>query len=250
MGNLEKIENRFGLVGRNIAYSFSKGYFTRKFADLGLQDHSYENFDLQHIDEFQKLVQKNKDLKGLNVTIPYKEMIIPYLDQLSRRAKQIGAVNTIKCTKEGLKGYNTDVYGFQKSIEPLLKKNHKKALILGTGGASKAIAFVFHELGIRYKFVSRNPIENQFGYQDLNKNILSEYAILVNCTPLGTHPNIGDKPAVPYRSLTPEHLLFDLIYNPEKTAFLKEGETRGATICNGYQMLVLQAEKAWDIWTK
>lgn len=250
MEHIEGKKNRFGLVGRNISYSFSKGYFTEKFAVQGLGDHSYENFDIQSIDEFPKLIQESKDLKGLNVTIPYKEEVIPYLMKLSKNAKKIGAVNTIKISKKGLKGYNTDVYGFQKSIEPFLKKHHKKALILGTGGASKAVAFVFDKQGISYTFVSRRPANNQFEYNDLNEEILREYTILINCTPLGTYPNIDDKPAVPYRFLTKKHLLFDLIYNPEKTAFLKEGETQGTTICNGLRMLELQAEKAWEIWCR
>ncbi|MCP4977825.1 MAG: shikimate dehydrogenase, partial [Maribacter sp.] len=157
-------KNKFGLVGRNISYSFSKGYFTQKFNDLGLDHNSYENFDLGAIEDFQDLIQKNKNLKGLNVTIPYKEVVIPFLNKLNSKARKIGAVNTIKFTKKGLKGYNTDIYGFKKAIRPFLKKRHRKALILGTGGASKAVAFVFGELGIKYKFVSRNPNEGQLGY--------------------------------------------------------------------------------------
>lgn len=246
MGNTEK--NKFGLVGKNISYSFSKGYFTQKFITLGLNEHTYENFDLVQIEDFQKLINQNKDLKGLNVTIPYKEAIIPYLDELNPKAKKIGAVNTIKFTKMGLKGYNTDIYGFKKSIRPFLKKHHKRALILGTGGASKAVAFVFGELGLDFKYVSRRPVGNQFSYMDLNEKILDKYTILVNCTPLGTFPNIEEKPDIPYQFIQDKHLLFDLIYNPEKTAFLKEGEKQGASICNGHKMLELQAEKAWKIW--
>ena len=155
MENTEK--NRFGLVGKNISYSFSKGYFTQKFKELGLNHHFYENFDLASIKDFQDLIKQNKNLKGLNVTIPYKELVIPYLDKLNPKAKNIGAVNTIKFTKKGLKGFNTDIYGFKKSIKPFLKKRHKKALILGTGGASKAVAFVFEEMGVKFKYVSRNP---------------------------------------------------------------------------------------------
>ena len=248
---MEKTENKkhsFGLVGKDISYSFSKGYFAKKFADQELHDHSYQNFDLQTISEFEELVLNNKNIKGLNVTIPYKEEVIPYLAKLDKKAKKIGAVNTIRFTKKGLKGYNTDAYGFQKSIEPLLKKKHTKALILGTGGASKAIAFVFKELKIKCKFVSRNPQKNQYSYKDLDKEILSKYTIIVNCSPLGTHPNTKQKPAIPYQYVSDKHLLFDLIYNPEKTAFLKEGENNGASICNGYKMLELQAEKAWEIW--
>ncbi len=246
MENTEK--SRFGLVGKNISYSFSKGYFTQKFKELGLDLHSYENFDLAAIEDFQELIQLNKNLRGLNVTIPYKEVVIPYLDKLNPKAEKIGAVNTIKFTKKGLKGFNTDIYGFKKSIKPFLKKRHKKALILGTGGASKAVAFVFSELGIKYKYVSRNPKKKQLGYTDLNDEVLKKYTVLINCTPQGTFPNIEDKPAIPYQLITKKHLLFDLIYNPEKTAFLQEGEKQGAAICNGLRMLELQAEKAWAIW--
>ena len=170
------------------------------------------------------------------------------MDSLDKKARRIGAVNTIKFTKDGLIGYNTDVYGFKKTIQPFLTESHKKALILGTGGASKAIAFVLEELGISYQYVSRNPIGDQIGYSELNKEIIVTHTILINCTPLGTFPNTEAKPDVPYEFLTTNHLLFDLIYNPEKTAFLLSGEQRGATICNGAKMLELQADKAWKIW--
>ena len=242
------IKNRFGLVGKNISYSFSKGYFTQKFSDLKLVNYTYENFDLEHITQFEDLIKSNNDLKGLNVTIPYKEAIIPYLHRTDHKATKIGAVNTIKFTDEGLIGYNTDVYGFQDSIEPHLKKHHNNALILGTGGASKAVAFVFGELGIAYTFVSRNPGPNQLSYEDLNEALMEKNTVLVNCTPLGTSPNISAKPSLPYKFLKERHLLFDLIYNPEKTAFLKEGEARGSQILNGHKMLSIQAEKAWEIW--
>lgn len=248
MGKTENKKYSFGLVGKGISYSFSKGYFAKKFEDLELEDHSYENFDLQSISDFENLFVKNKTIKGLNVTIPYKEEVIPYLSSLSKKARKIGAVNTIRFTKKGLKGYNTDAYGFQKSIEPLLNNKHTKALILGTGGASKAIAYVFKELKIKYKFVSRSPKKKQFSYTDLDHKILSKYTVIVNCTPLGTHPEIDQKPEIPYQHITKNHLLFDLIYNPDKTAFLQEGESKGATICNGYRMLELQAEKSWKIW--
>ncbi|MGB5819379.1 MAG: shikimate dehydrogenase [Saonia sp.] len=248
---MEKIgstKNRFGLIGRNISFSFSKGYFTRKFLDLSLNDHTYENFDLQEVGEFKNLIKNTNDLKGLNVTIPYKEAILPYLKELHPEAEKIGAVNTIKFTEKGLKGYNTDVYGFQKSIEPLLEKWHTKALLLGTGGASKAVAFVFETLGIQYTFVSRKPENHQLSYKDLNGTVLKEYTVLVNCTPLGTYPRIDDKPDIPYTFIGKQHLLFDLIYNPARTAFLEEGAMRKAAIHNGLRMLELQAEKAWEIW--
>ncbi|NNL02659.1 MAG: shikimate dehydrogenase [Eudoraea sp.] len=248
MAKTEKDKVSFGLIGKNISYSFSKTYFNNKFTSLNLQGYSYENFDIPDLEEFPSLIERNKTLRGLNVTIPYKEDIIPYLDSLDKKAKRIGAVNTIKFTKEGLRGYNTDVYGFKKSIEPFLKESHKKALILGTGGASKAVAFVLNELGISFKYVSRNPIGDQIGYSELNKKIISTHTVLINCTPLGTFPNTEAKPGIPYEFLTSNHLLFDLIYNPEKTAFLLSGEHKGAIICNGAEMLELQAEKAWQIW--
>ncbi|WP_420602360.1 shikimate dehydrogenase family protein [Flagellimonas sp.] len=247
MEKTEKKENRFGLLGRNISYSFSQGYFSQKFEDLGLENHSYENFDIPSISEFEKLISQN-DLKGLNVTIPYKEEVLSYLTGLDAKAEKIGAVNTIKFTKEGLIGYNTDAYGFQKSLEPFLKQHHTKALILGTGGASKAIRFVLEQLGIEHSYVSRTKKENQYTYDELDKEIMENHTIIVNCTPLGTHPNVDDKPALPYQYLDENHLLFDLIYNPEKTAFLVEGEIKGTQIKNGLEMLQLQAEKAWEIW--
>ena len=248
MEKAEKNKVRFGLVGRDISYSFSRGYFSEKFSILKLSQYSYENFDLQEIDEFKEVIDTNEDIRGLNVTIPYKEAIIPYLDELDSQAEKIGAVNTIKFTPKGLKGFNTDAYGFRNSIEPYLQRHHKKALILGTGGASKAIAFVLDELGIDFSFVSRNPSKHQLSYTDLTEDILQENKIIINCTPLGTHPDIEKKPAIPYQHIGSEHLLFDLIYNPDKTAFLKEGELRNATICNGLSMLEFQAEKAWEIW--
>ena len=185
----------------------------------------------------------------MNVTIPYKESIIKYLDEVDSEAQKIGAVNTIKVTDDNkLIGYNTDVYGFQKSIEPLLKSHHKKALILGTGGASKAIAYAFNKLNIAYKFVSRKEIENMLTYEMLDAEIMNEYSIIVNCTPIGTHPNVEDAPAIPYQYLSDNHLLYDLIYNPAETKFLQEGKKYGASIKNGLEMLELQAEKSWEIW--
>lgn len=215
---------------------------------MGLERHSYENFDLEHIKKFKGLLEENKDIKGFNVTIPYKEQIIPFLSKIDPEAQAIGAVNTIKVNGEQTVGFNTDTYGFQKSIEPYLKEHHKKALILGTGGASKAVAYVLRQLGISYNFVSRNPKNGQLNYTDLNKEVLMEHTVVINCTPLGTYPNIQDKPDLPYHFITDQHLLFDLIYNPEKTAFLLAGEQQGGIIINGYKMLQLQAEKSWEIW--
>jgi shikimate dehydrogenase len=247
---MEKKEKkiRFGLIGKDIDYSFSRAYFTQKFKNLNLDDHEYVNFDFQDIDELHTVLEEQKNIHGFNITIPYKEDVMKFITSIDRNAEAIGAVNTIKFTKNGLKGFNTDYYGFQKSIEPFLKDHHKNALIFGTGGASKAIAFVLKELGIDFKFVSRSPKENQFTYTDLNKDIIEKHTVLVNCTPLGTFPNIEEKPNIPYQYIGAEHLLFDLIYNPDKTAFLLEGESRGAQIKNGDKMLELQAEKSWEIW--
>jgi len=239
---------RFGLIGKNIAYSFSRGYFAQKFKDLQLEAYSYENFDLQTIKEFNGLLDKNPDVKGLNVTIPYKQEIIPFLDKIDETALQIGAVNTIRIIKENLNGYNTDAVGFQKSLEPHLKNHHKGALILGTGGASKAIAYVLQKLKIEYSLISRNPSNGQLGYADLTEKIITENQLIVNCTPLGTHPDIEKLPEIPYEFLSEKHLLYDLIYNPAKTSFLKEGEEKGASIVNGLKMLELQAEASWEIW--
>lgn len=242
---------KFGLIGRNISHSFSKKYFTEKFSADLFTDFSYENFDLESMDDFPNILEQNPDLKGLNVTIPYKEAIIPFLDTLSDKAFRIGAVNVIRFTKKGnLKGYNSDWYGFKKSLEPLLQPHHKKALILGTGGAAKAVAFALDELDISYAFVSREENEKTIGYERINVTTFDNYQIIINCTPLGTHPNVKEFPPIPYQFFTEKHIAFDLIYNPEETQFLKKAKKKGATIKNGYEMLVFQAEKAWKIWNK
>lgn len=247
---MEKIENkvRFGLIGKNIDYSFSRVYFTEKFKQLKLSNYSYGNFDFQDIQELAGVLENQNNIKGFNVTIPYKEAVIPFLSKLDHTAQEIGAVNTIKITPEGLIGYNTDYFGFQMAIEPLLQKHHTRALILGTGGASKAIAYVFKSLGIEYTFVSRNPKKNQLNYTDLDQKTMADFTVIVNCTPLGTFPEVDQKPDIPYEFISKEHILFDLIYNPEKTAFLAAGEKQGAQIKNGEKMLEQQAEKAWEIW--
>lgn len=247
MEKTERKENKYGLLGKDISYSFSRGYFTEKFKDLGLTEHVYENYDIPEISEFKAVLAQN-ELKGLNVTIPYKEQVIPYLSELDPVAEKIGAVNTIQFKKNGLKGYNTDAYGFQKSLEPFLQPHHTKALILGTGGASKAIRYVLQHLGIAHSYVSRRKTNNQLTYQELDKEIIDDHTIIINCTPVGTHPKVDDKPEIPFQYLSEKHLLFDLIYNPEKTAFLAAGEAKGATISNGLKMLQLQAEKSWEIW--
>ncbi len=254
---MEEKENQhkklLGLVGKNISYSFSKGYFAEKFEKEGLSDHEYVNFDIQSIDEFPKIIHEFRfQLKGLNVTIPYKQEVFQHLDKVHKVAKKVGAVNTIRFTKRGnLKGYNTDVFGFKNSLEPLLKEHHKRALILGTGGASKAIAYVLKSLEIEYFKVSRNPVKNkEISYDDLSRELVVNHTLIINCTPLGTFPNVTQKPNIPYQYLNENHLLYDLIYNPEKTAFLKEGEKKGAQIKNGLEMLIGQAEEAWRIWNK
>ncbi|UPQ78256.1 shikimate dehydrogenase [Flavobacterium azooxidireducens] len=242
---------RFGLIGKNISYSFSKKYFTDKFEKEEFTDCSYENFDLQTIAQFPKLIRENANLIGLNVTIPYKEKIIPFLDKLNKKATKIGAVNCIKIAKNGkLKGYNTDYFGFKKSLEPLLQPHHQKALILGTGGASKAVAFALEELGILYTFVSRSKKEDALDYKYINATTFDNYQLIINCTPLGTHPNLEEFPPIPYDFFTEEHIAFDLIYNPEETEFLKRAKAKNAVTKNGYEMLVLQAEKGWKIWNK
>jgi len=248
----EKKNKVFGLLGKHISYSFSRGYFAKKFEVLDLKKHEYRNFDIQDIADFPSILKKELFLKGMNVTIPYKEEIIQHLDILDKTAKEIGAVNTIKFTKRGnLKGYNTDVVGFENSISPYLKGHHKFALILGTGGASKAVAYALKKNKIQYKFVSRNPLgKEQISYEDLTKEVVSKYHVIVNCTPIGTSPDIHLSPNIPYQFLTAQHLLFDLIYNPEISAFLSKGKEKGASIKNGYEMLEMQAEESWRIWNE
>jgi len=245
---LQKI---YGLVGKNIAYSFSKKYFTERFLKTNASDCIYENFDISEIQQFEDILKKNPKLAGLNVTIPYKETIIPYLDSLSKKAAEIGAVNVIRFTKSGkLKGYNSDAYGFRKALAPLLQEHHKKALILGTGGASKAVAYALKELGILSTFVSREASDNTIDYSRINATTFDNYQIVINCTPLGTSPNVKESPPIPYSFFTEKHIAFDLIYNPEETQFLKKAKQKGAVIQNGMAMLAFQAEKAWQIWNK
>jgi shikimate dehydrogenase len=242
---------QFGLVGRNISYSFSKNYFTERFQKEEAQECTYENFDIQNIDEFPEIIKNNPDLIGLNVTIPYKEVVIPFLDELSERASKMGAVNVIKITKEGLlKGDNSDYYGFKKSLEPLLQSHHKNALILGTGGASKAVAFALEELGISYTYVSRKTFENSIHYNQIDAKTFDDFQIVINTTPLGTSPNTHEFPEIPYPYFTSKHIAFDLIYNPSETQFLKKAKECGAITKNGMDMLVFQAEKAWEIWNE
>lgn len=241
----------FGLVGKNISYSFSRSYFAEKFQKQGLSNYEYVNFDIPSINKLPTILSERKDnLIGFNVTIPYKGEIISLLDEIDDTANLIEAVNTVLIDTNGrLKGFNTDIYGFENSFKPLLKPSHQKALILGTGGASRAIQFVLNKLNIEYKFVSRNPSgEHQFNYSELTKKVMNEFTIIINCTPLGTYPDIEKCPNIPYQFLTSDHFLYDLIYNPAESTFLKNGKKVNATIINGQQMLELQAEKAWGIW--
>jgi len=242
---------KFGLVGRDISYSFSRGYFAAKFKAENLA-HSYVNFDIQSINELYDIIKNTPNLKGLNVTIPYKEDVISILDGLNKRALKIGAVNTIRITHhQKLIGYNTDYYGFKNSLKPHLKKHHKTALILGTGGASKAISYALNKLKINYDYVSRSEKDGvKFLYSDLTDEIISAYSIIINCTPIGTFPNVNECPNIPYDAITKKHILYDLIYNPEQTKFLSCGDMKGATTINGIEMLRLQAEKSWEIWNK
>ncbi|MET1259956.1 shikimate dehydrogenase [Flagellimonas sp. DF-77] len=239
----------FGLIGKNIGYSFSRNYFSEKFEREGLSGFRYENFDLPDLSEVNALLQR-PDLGGLNVTIPYKQEIIPYLDAVDETAASIGAVNTIRLVEGKTMGFNTDCIGFRRSLEPLLVAGDRRALILGTGGASKAIAFVLEELGIGTRFVSRSPVAGQLSYEDLDTQTMESHQLIINCTPLGTYPDIEAKPKLPYQALSKMHLLYDLIYNPERTAFLQHGQGYGARIKNGLEMLELQAEAAWEIWNR
>ncbi|MFT5166098.1 MAG: shikimate dehydrogenase [Saprospiraceae bacterium] len=246
--------NLFGLIGYPLSHSFSKKYFTQKFEQEGIADCQYELFPLEAVNHFPALLEAHPNLVGLNVTIPYKEQIIPYLDELEKSAAEIGAVNTIKIKNGKLSGFNTDVFGFETSLKNFVKNNNlkaiSKALVLGTGGASKAVTFVLKHLGIEYAMVSRDIKKGDLQYKDLDQSILRDTQLIVNTTPLGTAPGIDSFPDIPYELLNNEHLLFDLVYNPEKTVFLIKGKRMGAHILNGLEMLRGQAEKSWEIWTE
>lgn len=241
----------FGLIGYPLGHSFSASFFKKKFELEGIAA-TYRNFPLEQIMNFPDLLEQEPGLIGLNVTVPHKQKVIPYLDELSPTAKAIGAVNTISIQRTGvkllLKGDNTDVIGFRQSLEEHLLPHHRSALVLGTGGSSLAVHYVLAQLGIDSLKVSRSAGEDQLSYGDLDGRILAKTAIIVNTTPLGMYPDVGSYPGIPYEALTPEHLLFDLVYNPEKTAFLKKGESRGSTCVNGHDMLRYQALASWDIW--
>lgn len=254
----------FGLIGYPLTHSFSKKYFTEKFSALGLVDHTYELFPLENITDLPQLIANNPNLAGLNVTIPYKESVLPYLSSIDDTAKAVGAVNTISLTPnpspegEGnsrgftLIGYNTDVTGFSQSLKPLLHPHHERALILGAGGAAKAIAYVLKGLGIQYYFVSREKknLPNSLTYAELNAAVFNACKLIVNTTPVGMYPNIDEAPALPYEFFTPQHLAYDLIYNPTDTRFMQLAAQQGAHTVNGLSMLYSQAEAAWKIWSE
>ncbi len=240
---------KFGLIGYPLSHSFSQKYFTEKFNKENIQDCSYQNFSIPDIKEVSAILLSEPELWGLNVTIPYKEQVIPFLHFKNDVVEQTGACNCIKILNKKLYGYNTDVMGFEISLKEKLEENHSHALILGTGGAAKAVEYVMKKLGIDYKFVSRkSTTANTISYESLNENIIHSHQLIINTSPVGMYPNVDAYPEIPYHALTSEHYLFDLVYNPEKTAFLKKGEEHGAAIKNGHEMLVLQAEESWSIW--
>jgi shikimate dehydrogenase len=248
--------NVFGLFGYPLSHSFSKKYFTEKFRKEGIAYCVYENFERKNASDIRQIVSEQPRLVGLNVTIPHKQDIVPFMDSLDAVAKTVGVVNCISVIRRAktleleLLGHNTDVFGFKQSITPFLQPYHKRALILGTGGSSKAVAYVFQKAGIDFVFVSRNPTITDYTYDDLDRQKMNDFQIIVNCTPLGMHPNINSFPPIPYEHLSSQHLLFDLVYNPEETEFMRRGKAQGATVSNGMEMLKHQAEKSWEIWTE
>ncbi len=242
----------FGLIGYPLTHSFSQSYFSQKFETLGLHDHVYKNFPLKTVEDFPKLLASEEEFSGLNVTIPHKEAIIPYLDTLSPEAEAIGAVNTICFGNPGLSGHNTDWIGFKESLEPYLSIWEKtpSALILGTGGAAKAVAFAMTKLNIPFILVSRKRRDTGITYHELNADLIAKSFLIVNTTPIGMHPMTDSSPLQDYSAIGKEHLLYDLIYNPAQSLFLKTGAERGARTKNGLEMLHLQAEASWNLWLK
>lgn len=237
----------YGLIGFPLSHSFSVGYFSNKFLSEGIAYCHYKNFPLTSIEELPILLQREQ-LSGLNVTIPYKEAVINYLNFIDPTAQAIGAVNCIRIADEKLTGYNTDVFGFELSLKKLIGEARPKALILGTGGSSKAVAYCLSKLEMPFQFVSRDKKDNCLTYEELSEDIIHHNPLIINTTPLGMYPTIQASPAIPYRFITPANYMFDLIYNPAETAFLKHGALRGAKTQNGLEMLQLQAEKSWEIW--
>lgn len=252
------MQKKYGLIGYPLSHSFSKNYFNEKFEKENITNSEYELFPIKNIQEITALIQSQPALKGLNVTIPYKEAVIPFLDELDETAKAVGAVNCIRISSRDsaphLKGYNTDVFGFRQSIKPFLETQHERALILGTGGASKAVHHVLKEIGIDCYFATRDKSglanEKTFEYKELNEYMIAAFKLIVNTTPLGMSPEIDTAPEIPYQYITPSHLLYDLVYNPPETEFLKRGKAQGASVVNGLSMLKQQAEEAWRIWNK
>lgn len=238
---------QYGLIGYPLSHSFSPAYFAAKFAQQGI-DAVYDLYPLEDVKELHALVQNTPGLKGLNVTIPYKESVIPLLDELDADAKAIGAVNCIKIENGKTTGYNTDAIGFEESLKPLLRPQHSHALVLGTGGASLAVVTVLKKLGINWRYVSRAKQDGSYTYDELNADILSQYKLIINTTPLGMSPNTDTCPALPYEAIGRDHLLYDLVYNPAETLFLSKGKPQGAAIKNGLEMLELQADASWRIW--
>jgi shikimate dehydrogenase len=255
---------KYGLIGYPLTHSFSKKYFSEKFANEDYEEHEYELYPLQNLSDLPNLINDTPDLLGLNVTIPHKIGVMFYLDKIDPAAKAIDAVNCIKIVnhqpveaffrgelssmKVRLEGYNTDAFAFEESLKPLLKKHHQKALVLGNGGAARSVAYVLNKLDISYRLVSRRAIKKQLSYKQLSADVMEERLLIINTTPLGTAPNIEECPEIPYELLTSKHLLYDLVYNPAETEFLKRGKEKGASIKNGLEMLHLQAEKSWEIW--
>ena len=241
----------FGLVGYPLGHSFSESFFNNKFNSEGI-DAQYLNFEIPNINEFRNIINTNTNLRGLNVTIPYKEQVIPYLDDIDITASEIGAVNVVKFINNGnnliLKGFNSDVIGFCNSLKPLLKPHHTHALVLGTGGAAKAITHGLKSLGIEPIYVSRSKKDGVLTYNELTPEIIEKYQVIVNTTPAGMYPLVDTCPDIPYHLLTPQHLCYDVVYNPEVTLFMKKAQEQGAMVKNGLEMLILQALAAWEIW--
>ena len=241
---------QYGLIGYPLTHSFSKNYFTEKFEKENILDCSYDLFDLENINEFPEILKNNPNLRGLNITIPHKESILNFLTEIDTTAKEIGAVNTIKIfDQNNIKGYNSDYYGFKKSLKPFLDINHERALIFGTGGASKTVKYALNELNIECLLVSRNPTnKKEIAYNDINEYVIKHHQLIINTTPVGMFPNIENLLDFDYESLGKKHLLYDLIYNPSETQFLRKGKQKGCITLNGIEMLKLQAEKSWEIW--
>ncbi len=239
----------YGLIGYPLGHSFSKQYFKEKFERESIADCFFEAFPIESINQFPALLKNNPSLKGLSVTIPYKEQVLQYIDEISDEVKAIGATNSIKISNGKLTAYNTDIVGFEKSFIKLLTPHHTKALVLGTGGASKAVQYVLGKLKIEFLVVTRKKQNNnQVTYKELDETIMNEYTVIINCSPVGMFPNVNIAPLIPYEFISASHYLYDLVYKPSETLFLKKGKERGAVVQNGYEMLLIQAEESWRIW--